>query len=424
MIRIKVFFFSGLAKVLCLNFFGVRIAGVVLALGWIAAYATYFFSGSVPFTAGVMAVPVLAEVIVALIVAVQASFLLTNSQLYLAGVRQELFFLLFSMCFLFSLFVFDPQNPEHLLRAKLVSFDYLSLGVLWLVWMVSLRLLALSGLVILTAIAIALAYLNGFDSGAAALAFMVWIYFGYWLWKSPLQKKFKYDDFGGVVDFMLDRMKIANMARALRVVRRKEHVILLEEGDGYVNRLLVAPALGLLFTGCYIIFMHQHAELCLFLILLLLIGNRSKLKVATVQKKLWLFSAGSRSEQFDLSEKLLLRLHLYAVIGTGVLMLFWIYANPSQWQRGVSAYLFFQVFVLVADYFGGIFSLSIRRQFYMAVAQMPVVAVLVFKSPPMSVTLPVIIVMLALCVPMRRIAKQKYLKMDFMSPLFSTARLS
>ncbi len=342
-----------LIKVLCFGVSWLRGSFIALFCLWVLAYTAKVLSLSVQAQAAVMMLPVLMQVFIALFIGMRAAFLLGNSQLHLMGLRKELYVSLLLLSVLFGALVFDPKNSENLYTAKLLVFNYVSLGMLWMMLLFSLQLVPMLVLTVAGALSVYLIFVVGFSISMSGLAVFVWAYVGYWLWRSPLQRQFKFESFSGLTDYCVERLKILNLKHALTRVNNKEHVLLMGEGDGYFNRIILAHIFNWVFTLMYVSFAHSMRELSLLIILLVLIGNKVKIKVIQSHSKFWLLCGGDRIEQFRAVESLTFRLNAYQFLVATLLLVIWISINPGLLIHGVAALCLSFLSITATDYYTG-----------------------------------------------------------------------
>jgi hypothetical protein len=162
-----------------------------------------------------MVAPIMLQTSLGMYIAIRASQLLMNSQLHLVGVRKEIFLNCLVMCLLFVVLVYDPKNSEYLLHAKLLMFAVFSVASFWLFWMYCLQIVPMIVVVAMVAGAVGLGFLLGVKAALAIFDVALWGYFAYWLWRSPLQRQFKFESFTGLMDYCVERLKIAGLQRAL-----------------------------------------------------------------------------------------------------------------------------------------------------------------------------------------------------------------
>lgn len=342
-----------LAKVLWFGVHWLRGGFVAVCCLWALVFLVDYATPSTQIVASVMIAPLMLQLAIVMFIIMRASQLLMNSQLHLMGVRKEVFINCLSMSAIFTLFIYDPKSSENLVIAKLVIFSFISAIVFWLFWVFCLQLMpmmitgllviACAGLIFLLNIKIALAIFN----------LLLWSHFAYWLWRSPLQRQFKFEYFSGLVDYVVERLNIDFFRRALTLVKHKEHVLLMGEGDGYINRILLAPIFSLLFTFLYVLLMPSMPELCLWMILLHLGGTKAKVKVIQSPAKLWLLSDGDRRSLFAVSENISLRLNIYPFLTACGLLLIWSVLNPNLIVHGLVALGLCLLCVIAVDYFVG-----------------------------------------------------------------------
>jgi len=342
-----------LAKVLWVGAFWLRVVFVSLVCMWCLAALFYLANISVPKMAAVLSVPGLLQLVVVMSMGYRGSQLLMNSQLHLVGIRKELFLNSAFLCLLFSLCFFDPKNADNLVNAKFLMFAIYSVSFFWMFWFYCLQLFSLLVVALITTGCIFLIFWIGVKPALLIFSVSLWGYFAFWLSRGKLQRQFKFDNFSNVVDYCVERLKLENLKKALTKVNCKEHVILMGEGDGYLNRIILSPIFTLLFTTFYVVAMRNMRELSLWMIFLLLGGGKPRIKVVQSQAKLWLLSGNSRLEQFYITENLLLKLALYALIPASLLLVIWCQINPELARYGVMGFLLSLLCVMVLDYFAG-----------------------------------------------------------------------
>lgn len=399
-----------LAKVLCFGVSWLRGSFIALFCLWGLAYTAKAFSLSVKIQAAVIVLPVLMQVFVALFIGMRAAFLLGNSQLHLMGLRKELYINLLLLSVLFGALAFDPKESENLYAAKLLVFNYVSLGMLWMMLLFSFQLVPMFVLAVAGSLSLYLIFVVGFNIAMSSLAVFVWAYVGYWLWRSPLQRQFKFETFNGFVDYCVERLKIASLKHALTRVNNKEHVLLMGDGDGYLNRIILAPIFSLAFTLIYVVFFNSMRELCLWMILLFLNGTKAKIKITQSHAKLWLLSNGDRIEQFKTVENLSFRLNAYLFLVASLLLVVWININPSLLIHGVAALCLSFLLIIATDYYAGLI-MSANKVSLMGLAffKMGFMAVITFMQFNVLWYLFLAIVLLFVCLVFRKRAQRNYL---------------
>lgn len=399
-----------LAKVLCLGAHSLRITFTLLLVLWGLVYIVKALSFSVKVQFAVTMIPVMMQVCVVMLIGARAAFLLVNSQVHLMGLRKEIYINLLLLCVLFSVLAYDPKNPENYYFAKLLTFNYLSLGMLWMMMIFSLQLVPMLVLTVAGALSVYLIFVVGFNIAMSGLAVFVWVYVGYWLWRSPLQRQFKFESFAGLMDYCVERLKITSLKRSLTRVNNKEHVLLLGEGDGHLNRIFLAPIFSVIFTGSYVVAFSGWRELSLWLILLLSSGLKEKHNVIISAAKLWLLNAGDRAGQFTVTENLFFRLNAYQFLVAALLLIIWISINPNLLMHGVAALCLSFLSITATDYYTGlavrtnkvlaVFLVLLNCGFMAAIAFMPLD---VFWYSLMA------IVLLFFCVVFRKRAQRNFL---------------
>ena len=399
-----------LIKVLCFGDSWLQGSFFVLFCLWVLAYAATAFTESVKIQAALMMVPVLVQLFIALFIGMRSAFLLVNSQLHLMGVRKELYISLLLLGLLFGGLAFDPKDPENFYRAKLLVFNYLSLGMLWMMLLFSFQLLPMFVLALAGGLSIYLASVVGFNMAMSGLAIFTWAYVGYWLWRSPLQRQFKFESFTGLVDYCVERLKIASLKHALTRVNNKEHVLLMGEGDGYLNRIVLSPVFSLAFTLMYVVFMQSMRELCLWMILLFLNGTKAKIKITQSHAKLWLLSDGGRIEQFKTVENLSFRLNVYLLFAASLMLGIWISTNPSLLVHGVAALCLSFLLMTTIDYYTGLI-MPANKVSLMALMfiKMALMSAMTFMRFDIQWYVLIAIVLLVCCMLFRNRAKRNFL---------------
>ncbi len=399
-----------LIKVLCFGDSWLQGSFFVLFCLWALAYAATAFTESVKIQAALMMVPVLVQLFIALFIGMRSAFLLVNSQLHLMGVRKELYISLLLLGLLFGGLAFDPKDPDNLYRAKLLVFNYLSLGMLWMMLLFSFQLLPMFVLALAGGLSIYLAFVVGFNLAMSSLAIFTWAYVGYWLWRSPLQRQFKFESFTGFVDYCVERLKIASLKQALTRVKNKEHVLLMSEGDGYLNRIILAPVFSLFFTLLYVVFMQSMRELCLWMILLFLNGTRAKIKITQSHAKLWLLNDGGRIEQFKTAERLTFRLNVYLLMVAAFMLALWVSMNPNLIVHGVAALGLSFLLVVATDYYAGLIMPANKVPLMVLVfVKMGFMAVITFMQLGLMWYLLMATILVLMCVVFRRRAQRDFM---------------
>ncbi|GGY87191.1 hypothetical protein GCM10011613_35480 [Cellvibrio zantedeschiae] len=320
---------------------------------WLVSYGMSYWVPPTPTMFMIMFMPGVLQAILAMMVALRASTLLQNSQLHFVGIRKELFINLLAMCVLFSLPVFDPKNAENLIAIKLLSFMYVSIGMFLMLWLYSLQVLSMLVLVLSVPLVIFLIAKFGATLVVPIWSVLAWGYLAYWLSRSPLQRMFKFENFSNFFDYLIERLKLVKYRTLMTRVLNKEHVILMGEGDGHMNRIFYAQAFSLIFTCLYLLLMQNSKELCLWMILMHMGGSKVRMKLGQSHMKLWLFNDGDRLHQFRVTENLSFRLYAYTFITALMMLVIWIFSNPSLALHGVICLCLVQLFVIAADYYGG-----------------------------------------------------------------------
>lgn len=320
---------------------------------WLVSYGMHLAVPSTQLTMFIMFLPAILQAILAMMVGMRASSLLQNTQLHFVGIRKELFINLLVYCVLLSLPVYDPKNADNLMLAKLISFTYLGAGMLLMVWFYSLQILPLLLLVVSVVAALCLIPTFGVMFALVGWNLIAWGYFAYWLARSPLQRMFKFENFNNFMDYLVERYRLAKYRTVMTRVLRKEHVILMGEGDGHLNRILFSQVFSLIFTSLYIVAMQSMKEMCLWMIMMHLGGTKARVKIGQSHMKLWLLGGDDRQQQFQVTESLSLRLYAYT-FATGLMMLaMWIITNPEFAMHGFISLCLVQLFVIAADYYHG-----------------------------------------------------------------------
>lgn len=386
--------------------------GVFIALGllWALVYLVDYVSKSAQVVAGVMAVPVLLQILVGMHIAMRVSQLLMSSQLHLVGMRKEIFFNCFILCLIFTALVYDPKNSDNLINAKLIMFAFFSVTSCWLCWIYCLQIIPMIIAFILGVSAIGFSFAIGVKAAFLTFNIVLWTYFAFWLWRSPLQRQFKYENFSGLVDYCVDRLKIVSLKSALTKVNNKDHVLLMGEGDGYFNRLILASIFSLVFTLFYVVFMRDMRELCLWMILLFLNGTKAKLKITQSHAKLWLLSSSDRVGQFKTTENILLRLNLYSFFMASLLLILWIAANPAFLVDGVAAMCLSFLITVAVDYSSGLIMPRGKATLLVLVfAKMALMSAMAFMHFNILWYLLIAIALLVLCLLFRKRAQRDFL---------------
>jgi len=325
----------------------------IFAVCWMLSYCMSAFVPPGPTVFMVMVLPGILQAILVMMVALRAATLLQNSQLHFVGIRKELFINMLVMCVLFSLPVFDPKNADNLMAVKFASFMYLSAGMFLMFWIYSLQVIPIFFLVLSVPLVIFLVPKFGAALGLLLWGVAAWGYFAYWLSRSPIQRMFKFENFTHFLDYIIERLKLAKYRAILTRVINREQVILLGEGDGYINRIFFASAFSLIFTSIYIITMQSMKELCLWMVLMHLSTSKVRIKLGQSYMKLWLLQGGDRLHQFNITENLSLRLYGYTFLTTLMMLGLWIALNPGLAMHGIICVCLVQMFVITADYYAG-----------------------------------------------------------------------
>jgi hypothetical protein len=375
---------------------------------WALVYFVDYTTTSVQVVAACMVVPIMLQLSLGLYIATRAGELLMNSQLHLMGIRKEIFINCFSLCLFFVVFIYDPKNSDYLLHAKLIMFALFSVANCWIFWMRCLQIFPIIIVTVMVITAIALAFVIDVKVTFVVCNVLIWGYFAYWLWRSPLQRQFKFESFTSLVDYCVERSKSTSLKRALTKVNKKEHVVLLGEGDGYLNRIILASIFSIVFTGLYVAVMQHWKELSLWLILLTLCGTKAKYKLAL--PSLWLLNSGGRVELFNVTENIWLRLHLYQFINAFLLLIIWLIINPSLYVNGVAALCLSLLFVIAVDYYSGLIPSGSKASLMaLLFVKMAFMSALVFARFDTVWYVCLVIILFVLCVFFRNRAKAKFL---------------
>jgi hypothetical protein len=399
-----------LAKVLWFGVPWLRGSFIALVCLWALVYLVDYATTSAQIVASVMIAPIMLQTLLGMYIAARAGQLLMNSQLHLVGIRKEIFLNCFTLCLFFVVLVYDPKNTDYLLHAKLIMFAVFSAASFWLFWIYCLQIVPMIVVVAMVAVAVGLGFVVGVKTALVVFDVALWVYFAYWLWRSPLQRQFKFESFTGFVDYCVERLKIASLQRALTQVKNKEHTLLMGEGDGYLNRIILAPIFSVVFTGLYVMAMQHWRELSLWLILLLLGGTKAKVKVAQSSAKLWLLSASDRAGQFESTENISLRLNLYSFLVASLLLVIWLIINPALVVNGIAALCLSLLFVTLVDYYSGLLFPSNKAPFIVLLF-VKVAFMLAVTFARFDITWYVLIaaILLMLCIFFRQRAKRNFL---------------
>ena len=398
-----------LAKVLWFGVPWLKGTFVAVVFSWALVYLVDCVTTSAQIVASVMVLPIMLQTSLSMYIAIRAGQLLMNSQLHLVGVRKEIFLNCLLMCLSFVVLVYDPKNSDYLLHAKLTMFAVFSVASFWIFWMRCLQIVPMIVVMVMIAIAVGIGFLLGVKAALVMFDVALWGYFAYWLWRSPLQRQFKFESFTGLVDYCVERLKVTGLQRVLTRVNNKEHVLLMGEGDGYLNRIILAPIFSVVFTGIYVVAI-QHRELSLWLILILLGGVKAKVKVTQSSAKLWLLSASDRAGQFETTENISLRLNLYSFFVASLLLMIWLTINPSFVVNGVAALCLSLLFVIAADYYSGL--LAPRGQassFFLIFSKMAFMLSVTYVQVNIGWYLLVAVILLVSCLFFRQKAKTNFL---------------
>jgi hypothetical protein len=399
-----------LARVLWFGIPWLRSSFIALVCMWALVALVDHASSSVGLVAAVVAFPVMLQLILVMFIAIRASQLLMNPQLHLIDVRREIFINCLSACLLFCIFIYDPKSADNLLNAKLIMFAVFSTSCFWLIWIYSLQILSMFivGLIFVGSLWI------GYEFGVKIALFVfnisVWGYFAFWLAHSPLQRQFKFESFAGLVDYFVERLRLTRLKYVITKACNKDHVLLMGEGDGYINRIFLAHLFSLLFTLFYILAMRNLRDLCLWMILLVLAGTKARLKVTQSQAKLWLLHDGNRADQFSITENILLRLTLYSSVAAFMLLMLWSYINPDFMVHGVGAFFLSLLFVIALDYYSGfIFPGAKFSLIIFLLIKMAFMFVMVYVHIYFVWYMVLAVVLFGICMLVRRRAKRNFL---------------
>ncbi len=399
-----------LAKVLWFGVPWLRGSFIALFCLWALVYLVDYATTSAQVVTSVMIAPIMLQTILGLYFAARAGQLLMNSQLHLVGVRKEIFLNCFVLCLFFVVFVYDPKNSDYLLNAKLIMFAVFGAAIFWMFWMYCLQLTSIIIVAVMAVATIALSFPVGVKTAFTVFNVVIWGYFAYWLWCSPLQRQFKFENFTGFVDYSVERLRITSLKHALTRVNNKEHVLLMGEGDGYFNRIILAPIFSLAFTLIYVVAMQSMRELCLWMILLVLNGTKAKIKITQSHAKLWLLNGGDRIEQFKTVENLSFRLNVSPFLAASLLLIIWIMINPSLFIHGIAALCISFLLITATDYYTGLIMPANKASLMVLVfLKMGLMAVITFMQLDILWYLLIAIVLLSLCVVFRKRAQRDYL---------------
>ncbi len=399
-----------LARVLWFGVPWLRGCFIALFCLWALVYLVDYATTSAQVVASVMIAPIMLQTILGLYVAARVGQLLMNSQLHLVGVRKEIFLNCFALCLFFVVFVYDPKNSDYLLNAKLIMFAVFASAIFWMFWIYCFQLTSIIIVAVMAVATIALSFQVGVKIAFAVFNVVIWGYFSYWLWRSPLQRQFKFENFTGFVDYSVESLKITRLKHALTRVNNKEHVLLMGEGDGYFNRIILAPIFSLAFALTYVVAMQSMPELCLWMILLLLNGTKAKIKITQSHAKLWLLGMGDRIEQFKTVENLSFRLNFYPFLVASLLLAIWIMINPSLFIHGIAALCISFLLIMATDYYTGLIMPANKASLMVLVfLKMGLMAVITFMQLDILWYLLIAIILLSLCVVFRKRAQRDYL---------------
>ncbi len=354
-VNMKHFIFRCIAlnKVLWFGIPWLRGVFVALACLWCLVALVASVTASIPAVAIAMAVPYMLQIILVMSISMRSGQLLVNSQLHLMGIRKELFVNSLVLCLLTMLFVFDPKSSDNVVNAKLITFAFSSVGFFWMFWLYCLQLLSMAIVALITVVSVGLIFVIGVKPALLIFSVASWAYFAFWLSRSSIQRQFKFESFAGIVEYCVERLSLAGIKRALIKVNCREHVVLIGEGDGYLNRIILAPFFTLIFTGFYVLALKSARELCLWMILMILGGTKAKMKVVQSQAKLWLLHDSNRVGQFSITEHILIRLAFYSFFPASVLLAAWCYINPELVVYGLGALCLGFLLVVLFDYYAG-----------------------------------------------------------------------
>lgn len=399
-----------LAKVLWFGIPWLKNSFIALMCMWALVPLVDHASSSIGLVAAVMAFPVMLQVTLVMFLAIRAGQLLMNPQLHLIDVRKEIFINCLSACLLFCVFIYDPKSADNLLNAKLIMFAIFSTSCFWLIWIYSLQILSMFIVGLIFAGSLWIGFVFGIKLALVIFNISVWAYFAFWLARSPLQRQFKFESFAGLVDYFVERLKLTSLNRLITKVSNKDHVLLMGEGDGYINRVFLAHLFSLMFTLFYILAMRNLRELCLWMILLVLAGTKARLKVTQSQAKLWLLHDGNRMGQFDITENILLRLTIYSLAAAFMLLMLWSYINPDFMVHGIGALFLSLLFVITLDYYSGfIFPGAKSSLIIFLLIKMAFMWAMVFMHIDFIWYIALVVVLFAICILVRNRAKRNFL---------------
>lgn len=403
-----------LANVLWFGVSWLRSAFIALACMWALVALVDYQSGSVGIVAGVMMLPVLLQLTVIMLIAMRASQLLMNPQLHLIGIRKEIFINCFFVCVLFSAFIYDPKSADNLITAKLTMFAVFSASCFWLIWIYSLQIVPMFIVALMFFASIWVFISFGTKAALSAFSVSTWTYFWFWLARSPLQRQFKFESFSGLVDYVVERLNLAGIKRLVTKVNNKYHVVLMGEGDGYINRIFLAQLFSLSFTCLYIITMRNSRELCLWMILLVALGSKVRIKVMQSQAKLWLLQNGDRHNQFKITENIFLRLNIYPFLVSFLLLVCWTSFNPDLMLHGLRALILSALWIVALDYCSGFVFQGAKFTFLIIVLlKMGFMSAMVFIHFNLMAYVSAVVFILTVCVFARNRAKSNFLAANF-----------
>lgn len=403
-----------LAKIMWLGNETYRGLFLAIILGWLCSYTMVLFSISAKYIFIAITLPVILQSAITMMVGVRASSLLANSSLHLVGNRREIFVNLICLCAILSLPAFDPKNADNIAYAKAISFSYMSIGMIFMLLFYSLQFLPM---LIVSLMLIAFFFLvTKTGLGMALLAFniLLWGYFAFWLWKAPLLKAFKFENFSHIGDYLAERFRLASLSKSLVIVRNKLHVILLGEGDGYLNRILVSQLFSIVLVGLYVVFINISPFFSLWMILMQIGSAKSLARVITSQRKLWLLLDGRREQQFKVTENLVWRLYAYSFGVAIILFSLWAVKYPQDILRGFIVLVLVQLMVLAVDYIPGyVAKIGDSKVFIIFLFKMLFMALLAFNFLSLMNYLAIGISIVVLGVVCRARAQKMFMSSNF-----------
>jgi len=259
-------------------------------------------------------ITVIVSVVWVLFVAAKSASIIVNSQFYLVNLRSHLFLTLLSFNGVLAFYLTGPVNMfgQSIVWAKLIAFIYFSSATLWIIW---LRCLALLSFIISVLIIGAVFLLVSFEICTrlqAALLFcvLVWGYFFYWLHSSGLQRSFKYQNFSGPVDFIIERLKFKKFRYLTQVMRNPNIVILSGMSDGLINRYVLSGFFGLVFVFSYLVFIKIFSYGLTFAWAIgMILTTRAKFfaDLCVRKRNLWVLLNGGRQDLFNVIEDQLIK---------------------------------------------------------------------------------------------------------------------